>query len=145
MFKIQCFIKTIKWLVKKYFIFLLPLWLVLFSSCKKEAGKGGNSTIYGKVFVKDYNSTFTVLQEEYYGPYIYVMIIYGDDRDYGDRVRTNYDGSYEFKYLRPGNYKVYAFSKDSTLQTNALIGVVKDVQISKKKQEVQVPDIVIFD
>jgi hypothetical protein len=132
--------------MKKIFI-LISLVIIIFpiASCKKDAGKGGNSTIFGKVYVKKYNDTFTILQEEYYGTYIYVMIIYGNDRDYGDRVRTNYDGTYEFKYLRPGHYRVYAYSKDSTLQTNNLIGIVKEIDITKKKQQMEVPDIVVFD
>jgi len=114
------------------------------SSCSKEAGEDGNSSIYGKVYVKDYNATFTVLQEEYYGPDIDVYIIYGDDKSYGDRIKTSYDGTYEFKYLRPGAYHVYAYSKDSTLQTNASVPAIKDVEITKKRQEVEAPEIVIF-
>jgi len=113
-------------------------------SCKKEPGPGGNSSIYGKVLVKDYNSTFTVLEQTYYGPDIWVFIIYGNDRDYGDKVRTGPGGIYEFKYLRPGTYHVYAFSKDSTLQTIAPLPVIKDVDVAKKNNDVEVPDIEIF-
>ena len=126
-------------------IILLSGMTILLYSCEKEPGEGGKSTIYGKVFVKDYNATFTNLEEEYYGPDIWVYIIYGDDRDYSDRILTSYDGTYEFKYLRPGTYHVYAYSKDSTLQTNALLPVIRDVEVPKKKQEVEVEDIVIFD
>jgi hypothetical protein len=117
---------------------------ILLISCEKEPGPGGNSTIYGKVFVKDYNSTFTVLQETYYGPGIWVYIIYGDDRDYGDRIETSYDGTYEFQYMRPGNYTIYAYSKDSTLQTNAMVPVIREITVPKKKQDIEVPEIVIF-
>jgi len=125
---------------------LLPVAVTAFFlySCKKEPGEGGNSSIYGKVYVKDYNATFTDLQEEYYGPDIDVYIIYGDDKSYGDRVKTSYDGTYEFKYLRTGTYHVYAYSKDSTMQTTASIPVIKDVKITKKSQEVEVPEIVTF-
>jgi hypothetical protein len=115
-----------------------------FSSCEKEPGIGGNSTIYGKVFVKDYNSTFTILQETYYGPEIWVYIIYGDDKSYSERVQTGYDGTYEFKYLRPGNYHLYVYSKDSTLQTNAPVPVIQDAEINKKNEEVELPDFIIF-
>jgi hypothetical protein len=117
---------------------------ILLVSCEKEPGSGGKSTIYGKVLVKDYNSTFTVLEETYYGPEIWVYIVYGDDRDYGDRIQTSYDGTYEFKYLRPGTYHVYAYSKDSTLQTNASVPVIKDIDVPKKKQDIEVEDIIIF-
>jgi hypothetical protein len=117
---------------------------ILFVSCEKEPGSGGKSTIYGKVLVKDYNSTFTVLEETYYGPEIWVYLIYGDDRDYGDRIQTGYDGTYEFKYLRPGTYHVYAYSKDSTLQTNALVPVIREIDVPKKKQDIEIEDIIIF-
>ena len=120
---------------------LIPLMML---SCKKEPGPGGKSTIYGKVLVKDYNSTFTVLEETYYAPQQWVYLVYGDDRDYGDRVQTGIDGSWEFKYMRPGTYKVYALSKDSTLQTMALLPVVQEVTVPSKKTEIEVPDIVIF-
>jgi hypothetical protein len=122
-------------------LLLIPL---LMNSCKKEPGSGGKSTIYGKVLVKEYNSTFTVLEEIYYGPGLWVYIVYGDDRDYGDRIQTSYDGTWEFKYLRPGTYHVYAFSKDSTLQTNAQVPVMRDVVVPNKKQDIEVPDLVIF-
>jgi hypothetical protein len=123
---------------------MFVLILFLSFSCKKEPGPGGKSTVYGKVFVKEYNSTFTVLEEEYYGPNIWVYIIYGDDRDYGDRIRTSYDGTYEFKYLRPGTYHIYVYSKDSTLQTNALVPVIQDIDIPGKKQDIELPDFTIF-
>ena len=122
-------------------LLVIPL---MMTACTKEPGSGGKSTIYGKVLVKDYNSTFTFLEETYYGPEIWVYLIYGDDRDYGDRIQTGYDGTWEFKYLRPGTYKVYAFSKDSTLQTNASVPVIREVVIPTKKQDIEVPDLVIF-
>lgn len=113
-------------------------------SCSKEPGTGGNSTIYGKVYVRDYNSTFTILEDEYYGQDEDVFLIYGDDRSYSDHIRTSYDGSYEFKYLRPGDYHVYCYSSDSTLQSHALIPVIRDITIDKKNQEVEVKTIEIL-
>jgi hypothetical protein len=124
-----------------FFLLLTPL---LMLSCKKEPGSGGKSTIYGKVLVKEYNTSFTDLLETYYGPGIWVYIIYGDDRDYGDRIQTGYDGTWEFKYMRPGSYKVYALSKDSTMQTNADVPVMLNVEVPDKKQDIEVPDLVIF-
>jgi hypothetical protein len=122
---------------------LLVFCMVLFS-CKKDPGEGGTSSVTGKVYVKNYNSTFTVLEEEYYGQDVDVYIIYGDDVTYGDHTTTNYDGVYEFQYLRPGTYHIYAYSKDSTMQTGALIPVIKEITIDKKREEVQVPEILIF-
>jgi hypothetical protein len=128
-------------IVSLLLLVLIPLLMI---SCEKEPGTGGKSTIYGKVLVKDYNSTFTVLQETYYGPEIWVYLVYGDDRDYGDRIQTNYNGTWEFKYLQPGTYHVYAYSRDSTLQTNAQIPVITEVIVPNKKQDIEVPDLVIF-
>ena len=127
--------------IRLLLLLLIPIFII---SCKKEPGPGGKSTIYGKVLVKDYNATFTVLQETYYGPGIWVYLIYGDDRDYGDRIQTSYDGTWEFKYLRPGAYKVYAYSKDSTLTTNADVAVIREIEVPDQKQDISVPDIVIF-
>ena len=40
---------------------------MIFQSCEKDAGEGGNSSIRGYVHVTDYNSTFLVVQGEYPG------------------------------------------------------------------------------
>jgi len=116
----------------------------MMASCKKEPGSGGTSSIYGKVYAKDYNSTFTVFLEGYYAQDEDVYIIYGDDKSFSDRVRTNYDGTFEFKYLRKGTYHIYTYSKDSTLQTNAMIPVITDVEITKNNQDIPTNDLVIF-
>lgn len=114
------------------------------SSCEKEPGEGGNSSIYGKVIVRDYNAEFTYLKEEYPGRDVDVFIIYGDDKSVSNRVRTSYDGVYEFRYLRKGEYKIFAYSKDSTLMTNSVVPVIKDVTIDDNKTEVEVPDLIIY-
>jgi hypothetical protein len=118
--------------------------LIIVNSCSKDAGTGGTSGIIGKVYVKDYNGTFTVLQDEYYAQDEKVYIIYGDDKTYSDHANTNYDGTFEFKYLRKGTYHIYAYSSDSTLQTNAFVPVIKDVEVTKNGQEVESPEIIIF-
>ena len=131
--------------LREFFFISLALISLISTSCKKDEGDGGNSSIYGKVYVKDYNAEFTNLHEVYYGPDIWVYIIYGNNKDYGDRILTNYNGTYEFKYLRPGKYTIYTYSKDSTLMTNAPVPVIKEVEISDKKQDVEVSDLIIFD
>ncbi len=114
-------------------------------SCKKEEGIGGTSSIKGKVIVRQYNSNFTELVEQYYATDEEVFIIYGDDEVYGDKVTTNYDGSYEFEYLREGNYKIYAYSEDSAnYPTKHMVPVIVNASISGKKETVQVKDIIIL-
>jgi hypothetical protein len=112
-------------------------------SCKKGEGEGGTSSIKGKVYVKDYNNTFTTINEEYYGPKEDVYIVYGDSEVYNDKMETHFDGSFEFKYLRKGTYTIYAYSEDSTLTTNALQEVIKVIEITDKKTEYDIGDIVI--
>ncbi len=107
---------------------------VLFQSCEKDAGEGGNSSIRGYVHVTDYNSTFLVVQGEYPGADEYVYIIYGNEVSYGDRIRTSPDGTFEFKYLREGKYTVYVYQDDTTLSGQSV--VARNVEVTKKKQSV---------
>lgn len=133
--------------MSRYIIYFFAVFLsaILASSCKKGPGEGGNSSIYGKVWVRDFNSNFTILYGEYNGADEDVYIVYGDEKGSSDRVRSNYDGTYEFKYLRPGNYKVYVYSKDSTMSSpSGSVTVIKEVEITARKQEVEVPKITIY-
>lgn len=120
------------------------LFLLIISGCSKVEGVGGLATIRGRVLVKEYNSTFTVLQDTYYAQDEEVFIIYGDEKSVGDRVRTRYDGWFEFPYLRTGHYQVYAYSKDSTLQTLAEIPVIREVEINGRKDLIEVEEMVIL-
>ncbi len=122
--------------------------LLIFFSCKKEAGQGGTSSIKGKVYAKYYDKTFYKLTDSAYAPNVDVYIIYGDMPSYGNHQKTNYDGTYEFLYLRNGSYKIYAHSQDTTGQYSnhlniyaPLLYIIKSVEITKRKQTVEVPNI----
>lgn len=127
---------------------LIPLiltFLISFTSCSKEEGEGGNSSIYGKVIVHDYNSSYTQLNGIYDGADEEVYIIYGDDLSYSERIRTNYNGVFEFKYLRPGNYTIFVYSEDSTLTLpSGKYAVLREVEITGNRQTVRADDIIIF-
>lgn len=133
--------------INKSIVFLLLISSV-FVACEKGPGRGGTSTITGKVIVREYNRDFTIQKTpDYPGAKEDVFIIYGGDEVYGDKFETHYDGTYEFNYLREGSYTVYAFSKDSTKNydlTSELIPVFREVEISGKNQTVEVPDIIIL-
>jgi len=130
---------------KKLTVFLLILFSAVTFSCSKEAGEGGNSTIYGKIIAHNYNAEFTNLKGIYPAADEDVYIIYGEDRSYSERVRSNYDGIYEFKYLRPGDYTIYAYSKDSTLtMASEMYAVIRKVKIDDNRQTVEVEDMKIF-
>ena len=125
-------------------LFIL-IFLTVASSCSKEPGLGGNSTIYGKIIAYDYNSEFTELKGIYPAEDQDVFLIFGNDLSYSERIRSNYDGVYEFKYLRPGDYTVYVYSKDSTLtMPSEIYAVLRKVTIDQNKQTVEVDDIKIF-
>ncbi|MDO9184596.1 MAG: hypothetical protein Q7W13_01195 [Bacteroidia bacterium] len=133
-------------------IYLLSIgFLLIFNSCKKEAGEGGTSFIKGRVYAKYYNKNFTVLADSAYAPDIDIYIIYGDEFSYGERKRTSYNGTYEFKYLQKGTYKIFAYTRDSSGTYRNLVNqyandlpVIQEVEITKRKQTVEVPDINIL-
>jgi hypothetical protein len=133
--------------MKKSILKLVAITVVifLFNSCKKEAGEGGNSSIRGKVWVINYNATFTSINNEYVGADEYVYIIYGSDVSYGDRTKTNPEGEFEFKYLREGNYTVYVYSKDKTrVSPSGTVAVKLSTSISKEEQVVDLGTITIY-
>lgn len=135
---------------RKYLIIAVLLMVVV--SCKKEAGPGGTGSIKGSIIEEDWNSSFTTKLNTYAGADVDVYIIYGDDDNtFDDRVRTSYDGSYEFNYLQKGIYKIYAYSKDSTgaaignpVDQNPDIAKIVTVEITDKGQEIAMPDITIL-
>ena len=106
----------------------------LLSSCEKEAGEGGNSSIKGYIHVTDYDAFLINVQGEYPGADEDVYIIYGNDISYGDRIKAGPDGVFEFKYLREGDYKVYVYSADTSLAGK--VAIMKSVSITGKKQTV---------
>jgi hypothetical protein len=131
--------------------YLLLLSFLFFYSCKKEAGPGGTSSIKGKVYAGYYDKSLYVLTQSSYAPDVDIYIIYGNDFTYGDHQKTSYDGSYEFKYLEKGSYKIYTYSKDTTGKYMYAINkfapdvaVIVDVDITKTKQTVELPDISIL-
>jgi hypothetical protein len=137
--------------MKRTAAFFVILTVVVFASCKKEAGDGGNSSIKGKVsreirVVLNNPSTaigtFPAADEDVY-------IIYGDHVSPDDRVQTNYNGEYEFLYLRPGKYTVYAFSAD----TNSVavpwdedhMTVLQELEITDGDQTIVAADMTLYD
>lgn len=114
-------------------------------SCKKTAGEGGNATIKGKLWVEDWNNAFTIKNGEYAGYDEDVYILYGDAVSYSEKTKANYNGEFEFKYLRKGKYTVYVYSKDETLQSKSGdISIVKEIEITNKKETKELDQIIIY-
>jgi len=142
--------------MKLNFSILLVAFAISISACKKEAGEGGRASISGKVYAEYWDKTYTIKADSGYAADVDVYIVYGNEKTFGNRTRTNYDGTYEFKYLQKGDYKIYAYSKDSTgkaedqmngnsfYQFNPDKAILKSVTISERKQNIDVADIAIF-
>jgi hypothetical protein len=117
----------------------MALWAM--TGCSSLPGDGGTSTIHGKIFVQRYNE-FGTMYQDYYGPDERVYIIYGDNIGYDDEVKTAYDGTYKFPFLRKGTYTIYAYSDCLTCDGGSEAKTVQ-VEITDNNQDIEVEDIVI--
>lgn len=109
--------------------------------CTKQPGEGGRAFVTGKVETEvrvvltnpgTVVSTYLAADEQ-------VFILYGDHVSPDDDVRTNFDGEFEFRYLRPGKYTVYVYSDDTTGATGvdpSRMAIVKEFEITEKKEEI---------
>lgn len=131
-------------IINNYTLTFLFCLLLLLNSCKKEPGIGGHSSITGHVTVRHYNANFNQFLGTFDGADEYVYIVYGNHSGYDARLKTDYKGDFEFNYLYPGEYTIYTYSLDSTLQSlNGNIAVIKSVTLGKKDQ-LSLPDFTIF-
>jgi hypothetical protein len=128
----------------KHFLFLSSI--VLLMACQKTEGPGGQASVSGKIFVRDYNDSFTQLIDSYFAMEQRVYLVYGDDSMYGEEIRTHYDGSFRFDFLTKGKYTVYVYSKDSTFTIPGGQYPLKvEFEITDKKEEVDLGTLTILD
>ena len=131
-------------------VFVISLSVI---GCKKTEGPGGTSTIQGKIIVHDFDAAFQspTWLKTYPSNNQDAYIIYGADHaTYDNNFKTSYDGSYEFKYLQKGNYRLFAYSKDSTGAKTGLLSTIKipvfvNVEITSNGSTVNAPDIIVLD
>ena len=128
----------------KRIISCIPLLILGFISCQKDAGPGGTSSITGKIWVLDYNSEYTQINARYYAIKEDVYLIYGNDEVYSESFKTSYNGAYRFDHLRKGKYKLFCYSDDTTgTVPGGKFAVIRDVEITSNRQEVKLDSIVI--
>ena len=100
-------------------IFILVVIVLFFSSCEKEPGEGGTSSIIGSVY--KISTYFNALTQEvdtvFYqldsGEDVYVIYSDNESDFYNDKIETNWNGQYRFDYLRKGDYTIFVYA-DST-------------------------------
>ena len=111
-------------------------------SCNKGPGEGGTGTIQGYVkLVHHPDDDFTLIPDTMVAAKTDVFIVYGDEAYFGDDAETDPDGMYQFEYLLPGNYTLFAYS---TLPSGEKVAVSESVELSRNVV-VQVPTIYIHD
>jgi hypothetical protein len=126
-------------------VLFIALILTLFA-CQKNEGPGGQASVQGKIYVRDYNDSFTQLLDEHYAMEQRVYIMYGDDEIYSDEMRTNFDGSFKFDYLTKGKYTIFVYSKDSTFTVpGGKEPLFIEFEITDKKEAVDLDVITILD
>lgn len=126
--------------------FYILILLALLSSCKKEAGVGGTGVVKGKILVNEYSGT-NPTGVTFDGADLDVYIIYGGTNSYyDDKITTSYDGSFEFRYLRKGDYKIFVYSKDVLNAVDGdLIAVFSSATLAKNNEVYDVGTIEIND
>lgn len=109
--------------------------MALLSACKKTEGEGGSGSIKGVIFVENYNAQQTSLINSYLGAKEDVYLVYGDeDFTIDDKVEASFDGTFEFKYLRPGTYTVFAYSDKYDVSTGATTDEAIKFTVEVKKK-----------
>jgi hypothetical protein len=106
----------------------------------------GTAMIKGRVKVTDYVDTSTwpnlVIEKTYYGTEQEVYLTYGDHTFYDERIRTQFDGTFEFGGLIPGDYLVFLYSDDVRGESDK-VALKFEVSITGLEQVVDLGEIVI--
>lgn len=125
----------------KLLMALLVLALIL-PSCNKGPGEGGTGTVQGFVkLVHHPDDDYTLTPDTIAAAKTDVFIIYGDEAYFGNDVETGANGMYQFEYLRPGDYTVFAYS---TLPSGEKVAVSESVNL-QRGAVVNMPTLYIHD
>ena len=121
---------------------VLVVMAMLLPACNKGPGEGGTGTVQGFVkLVHHPDNDYTLTPDTMVAAKTDVFIIYGDESYFGNDVETNADGMYQFEYLRPGDYTVFAYS---TLPTGEKVAVSETVNLARRAVA-QMPTLYIHD
>ncbi len=105
------------------------------NSCSKYEGEGGTATIKGVIQEQKYNTLGNIIAE-YPVADQNVYIIYGSyNTFYDDDIKTSYDGSFEFRYLKKGSYKIFVY-EDCLTCPSGKKELIIPVEITKNNEVV---------
>ena len=124
----------------RFLIALLALALVM-PACNKGPGEGGTGTLQGYVKLVHHPDDYSLTSDTMMAAKTDVFIVYGEEEYFGDDVETSPDGFYQFNYLLPGKYTLFAYS---TLPTGEKEAVSQTVTL-ERGATAQVPVIYIHD
>ena len=123
-------------------LLVLIMMAMLLPACNKGPGEGGTGTVQGFVkLVHHPDDDYTLTSDTMVAAKTDVFIIYGDEAFFGDDVETNAEGMYQFEYLRPGDYTVFAYS---TLASGEKVAVSESVTL-ERGAVAKVPTLYIHD
>lgn len=98
----------------------------------------GSATISGTIMLINYKNTTTFpnleIKDTSPAQEQEVYLVYGEHQYYDERIRTGYDGYFEFRNLIPGKYEVYTYSEDVDGGGTADIPVIETVEITEEKE-----------
>lgn len=103
------------------------------TSCTQDPGVGGNSHIKGTLVEKYYNNDFTIFQYEHAASDDDIYILYGDNKEIGDKTTASFAGDFQFQYLWPGDYQLYYYSDDTTAVTSDKIALSQTISLEKNE------------
>jgi len=106
----------------------------------------GAAVIQGVVweinYVNDSRWPNLVVESEDFAHEHEVYLIYGEHPFYDERVRTQYDGYFEFRDLIPGDYLVFLYSEDVKRLTDHVV-LQFEVTVGEMDQVVDLGEIII--
>ncbi len=99
----------------------------------------GSAKIHGVIRLINYKNSsvypFLEVKDTSYAQEHEVYLTYGAHEFYDERIRTSYNGYFEFNDLIPGDYEIFTYSEDKTGATER-IPVIRNVTITEPKQEI---------
>ncbi|MFM7769520.1 MAG: hypothetical protein ACKO8Q_03095 [Bacteroidota bacterium] len=135
----------------KYLFFIF--WIsVAFYACTKDPGLGGAGIISGKVnkevrvvLTNPNTAIYTVPAADHE-----VYIVYGGHTSPDDKVVTNFNGEFEFRNLRRGNYTIYTYSRDTTGTNPPVVDpskmvILQEVELVDNHDQVILSDLTVYD